>query len=163
MSRAYIGMGSNIGDRMEYLRAGLKALLAAAPELIVVGTSSVYESEPVGMTDQDDFYNAAVAVETTLSPHELLRLLHEIEVDNGRQRLTRWGPRTLDLDILLFSDVAMDDPDLTIPHPRMADRRFALEPIVEIDPGAELPDGRSVSGLLEALGDEQVIWRIGEL
>lgn len=163
MSRAFIGMGSNIGDRIAHLRAGLTALMAAAPDVIVVGRSSVYESEPVGMTDQDDFYNAVVAVETTLSPSELLKLLHEIEIANGRQRLTRWGPRTLDLDLLLYSGVEQDDPDLTLPHPRLAERRFVLEPLLEVDRDVRHPDGTPVTRLLEDLGDGQAAWRAGEL
>jgi 2-amino-4-hydroxy-6-hydroxymethyldihydropteridine diphosphokinase len=86
MSRAYIGMGSNLGDRLDNLRAGMRALTAAAPEVLVVGRSSVYDSAPVGMTDQPDFYNAVVAVETTLDPYQLLSLCHKIEVEDARPR-----------------------------------------------------------------------------
>jgi 2-amino-4-hydroxy-6-hydroxymethyldihydropteridine diphosphokinase len=163
VSRAYIGMGSNMGDRAGHLRAGLTALMGAIPDVIVVERSRVYESQPVGMTDQPDFCNAVVAVETTLSPRELLSLLSEIEIQNGRQRITRWGPRTLDLDILLFGEVEMDTPDLTIPHPRLMERRFVLEPILEIDPAAKLPDGTPLRSLLDGLGDDQPTWCAGSL
>lgn len=163
MARAYIGMGSNEGDRMAHLKGGLAALGKAAPRLIVVGTSSVYGSTPVGMTDQPDFLNAVVAVETTLGPYELLDLLNAIERENGRRRLERWGPRTLDMDILTYGDLRQDDPVLTLPHPRLRERRFVLEPLLEIDPDATLPGGSPVRRLLEEIGDDQVTWLAGEL
>ncbi|MHB8894209.1 MAG: 2-amino-4-hydroxy-6-hydroxymethyldihydropteridine diphosphokinase [Candidatus Geothermincolia bacterium] len=163
MSRAYIGMGSNMGDRAEYLKAGLSALMRTAPDIIVVGKSSIYESQPVGMTDQPDFFNAVVAVETTIGPHELLERLQAIEIENGRQRITRWGPRTLDLDILLFGDLEQDDPDLTVPHPRLKERRFVLEPLLEIEPLAALPDGTSLRSLLDVMDDDQPAWVTGKL
>ena len=163
MSRAYIGMGSNMGDRLENLKAALMALSAALPEIVLIAKSGVYGSEPVGMTDQPDFLNAVVAVETTLDPKALLAFLHEVEIERGRQRITRWGPRTLDLDILMYGDVQMDDPDLTIPHPRLLERRFVLEPLLEIAPGARLPDGTPLQSVLDALGDEQATWRSGDL
>jgi 2-amino-4-hydroxy-6-hydroxymethyldihydropteridine diphosphokinase len=163
VSRAYVGMGSNMGDRGAYLRAGLTALMGAIPEVIVVDKSSVYESQPVGMTDQPDFCNAVVSVETTLDPFELLALIQEIEIQNGRQRITRWGPRTLDMDILLFGEVEMDTADLTIPHPRLKERRFVLEPLLEIDPDAKLPDGTPLSSVLDRLGDDQPTWCAGKL
>lgn len=163
MSRAYIGLGSNMGDRLSYLKAGLRAIAAATPEVIVIGKSSVYDSEPVGMTDQPDFYNAVVAVETTLDPYQLLSLLHKIEIDMGRQRITRWGPRTLDLDVLMYAEVEQDDPKLILPHPRLTERRFVLEPMLEIEPEAKLPDGTPLVRLLDELGDSQATWRVGEL
>ncbi len=163
MSRAYVGLGSNMGDRLGYLRAGLTALMGAAPEVIVVGKSGAYESEPVGMTDQPDFCNAVVAVETTLGPYELLKMLQRIETENGRQRITRWGPRTLDLDLLLFGDTEQDDPELTIPHPRLVKRRFVLEPLLEIEPEAKLPDGTRLASVLDGLNEDQPTWRLGDL
>lgn len=162
MSRAYIGMGSNMGDRAEHIRAGLTMLMGAIPDVVVIGKSSLYESQPVGMTDQPDFLNAVVEVETTLSPQELLQLVHEIEVENGRKRITRWGPRTLDMDILMFGDLEMDDADLTIPHARLRERRFVLEPLLEIAPEARLPDGTPLKALLDSLCDDQPTWRSGE-
>jgi len=163
VSRAYIGMGSNVGDRLENLKAAAMSLSAALPEMVLIARSGVYGSEPVGMTDQPDFLNAVVAIETTLDPYKLLSFLHDIEITRGRQRITRWGPRTLDLDILLFADVAQDDPDLTLPHPRLTERRFVLEPLLEIAPEAKLPDGTPLRSVLDALGDEQATWRTGDL
>ena len=163
MSRAYIGLGSNMGDRQENLRAAMRALSGALPDIVVVGKSGVYGSAPVGMTDQPDFLNAVMAVETTLEARSLLSFLHQIEIDMGRQRITRWGPRTLDLDILMYGDEHSDNEDLTLPHPRLVERRFALEPLLEIEPRATLPDGTPLSALLEKLGDEQAAWRVGEL
>jgi 2-amino-4-hydroxy-6-hydroxymethyldihydropteridine diphosphokinase len=162
VSRAYIGLGSNEGDRLENLKAGV-AKLAATHDVVVVAKSGVYDSEPVGMTDQGDFLNAVVAVETALDPYQLLDLILKIELDHGRQRITRWGPRTLDLDILLFGDIVQDDPELSIPHPRLKERRFVLEPLVEIEPEVRLPDGTPAKKLLDDLGDSQVVWRYGDL
>lgn len=161
MSRAYIGMGSNVGDRHENLKAAVRSLSAALPDVVLIARSSVYGSEPVGMTDQPDFLNAVVAVETTLDPHKLLAFLHDIEIERGRQRITRWGPRTLDLDILMYGDLQVDDPDLTLPHPRLAERRFVLEPLLEIAPEAHLPDGTPLQSVLDSLGDAQATWRTG--
>lgn len=162
MSRVYIGLGSNTGDRLDCLRAGVSSL-ASAEDVVVVAKSGVYESEPVGVTDQPDFLNAVIAVETTLDPYELLSLLHRIEIENGRQRITRWGPRTLDLDILIFGDLEQDDPKLLLPHPGLKERRFVLEPLIEADPDVRLPEGIRVRTLLDELGDSQSVWRSGDL
>ncbi len=162
MTRAYLGLGSNEGDRLENLRQGVMAL-KGADDVVVVGVSSVYESEPVGMCDQTDFLNVVVAVETTLGARELLDLAFEIERERGRRRLVRWGPRTLDVDLLVVGDVVSDDPALPLPHPRLKERRFVLEPLVQIEPELLLPDGTPVGGLLEALGSGQVVWNAGEL
>jgi 2-amino-4-hydroxy-6-hydroxymethyldihydropteridine diphosphokinase len=162
VSRAYIGLGSNEGDRLENLRAGV-AELAAAKDVVVVGKSSVYDSEPVGMTDQGDFLNAVVAVETSLDPYHLLGLVMKIELAHGRQRIARWGPRTLDMDILLFGDLEQDDPELSVPHPRLKERRFVLEPLLEVEPEVRLPDGTPAKKLLDDLADGQAVWRYGDL
>lgn len=162
MSRAYIGLGSNMGDRLANLRAGVAGLVMAE-DVVLIGKSGVYDSEPVGLTDQPDFLNAVVAVETVLDPYQLLSLLHKIELERGRQRITRWGPRTLDLDILLFDDVEQDDPKLLIPHPRLKERRFVLEPLLEVAPDVRLPDGTPVLMLLDELAESQSVWRSGEM
>ena len=162
MSRAYIGLGSNEGDRLENLKAGV-ADLSVADDVVVVGKSGVYDSEPVGVTDQGDFLNAVVAVETSLDPHQLLSLVLKIELAHGRQRITRWGPRTLDMDILLFGDIEQDDPELSIPHPRFRERRFVLEPLLEVEPEVRLPDGTPAKKLLDDLADSQVVWRYSDL
>jgi 2-amino-4-hydroxy-6-hydroxymethyldihydropteridine diphosphokinase len=140
LTRAYLGIGSNLGDRLGHLQAGVSSL-ADEQGVEVVAVSSVYRTEPVGGPGQPEFLNAVVAVETTLSPRELLDLAQRIEGERDRMREERWGPRTLDLDILLFGDTRLHEADLEIPHPRLADRRFALEPLLEVDPGAALPDG----------------------
>ncbi len=162
MSRVYIGLGSNIGDRLAFLRAA-EADIAAIDDLFIVGKSGVYESEPVGMTDQDDFLNAVISVETTLPAERLLELLQDIELKHGRQRITRWGPRTIDLDMLLYDDLQQDGPNLTLPHPRLRERRFVLEPMLELDPEVRLPDGTPVKKLLDEMGDLQAVWRSGDL
>jgi 2-amino-4-hydroxy-6-hydroxymethyldihydropteridine diphosphokinase len=145
---AYIGLGSNLGDREENLLAALERL----SELSLVRASSFRETDPVGVTDQPRFLNAAAELETDLSPRDLLVKLLEIERELGRDRAaeTRWGPRTIDLDLLLYGDEVLDEPGLTVPHPRLAERRFALEPLQELAPELTLPDGRRVRDLLDA-------------
>jgi 2-amino-4-hydroxy-6-hydroxymethyldihydropteridine diphosphokinase len=143
---AYIGLGSNLGDREGNLREAL-ALLA---ELGEVRASSFRETEPVGVTDQPRFLNAAAEVSTDLPAHDLLDALLAIERDLGRDRSReeRWGPRTLDLDLLLYGDDVIDEQGLTVPHPRLAERRFVLEPLHELAPDLVLPDGTRVGDLL---------------
>ncbi len=154
-STALIGLGSNLGDRRVWLNGAIAAL-DASPGLRVIRVSSFRETEPVGGPDgQGPYLNAAVAVETTLDPAKLLRTLQSIENRAGRTRSVRWGERTLDLDLLLFDDAIVESEELTIPHPRMTERRFVLEPLAEIAPEAIVPrTGRSVSELLsDLIGD----------
>ncbi|HDK45475.1 MAG TPA: 2-amino-4-hydroxy-6-hydroxymethyldihydropteridine diphosphokinase, partial [Actinobacteria bacterium] len=122
----------------------------------VVAVSSVYETAPVGGPDQGPYLNAVAVVETDLEPYELLDSLLRIEQRTGRERTVRWGPRTLDLDLILYGDRVLDDERLTVPHPRLAQRRFVLEPLAEVWPGAVLPDGRPVTGLLSGVQDQSV-------
>ena len=150
MPRAYIGLGANLGGREETLRQAI-AILAAADRVAVIRVSELRETDPVGMVDQPRFLNGAVAVETALAPRELLETLLRIERELGRVRGERWGPRTIDLDLLLYGDEVVDEPGLTIPHPRLHERRFALEPIAELDPTVEVPRRGRVSELLAAL------------
>ena len=148
--RAYIGLGGNLSNRELYLR-GAVDLLAADPEIDVVAVSSFRETDPVGYREQPPFLNGAVAVETDLAPRVLLERLLAVERELGRDRSgPRWGPRTVDLDLLLYGDQTIDEPGLTVPHPRLAERRFALEPLAELDPQLALPDGRLVSDLVAA-------------
>jgi 2-amino-4-hydroxy-6-hydroxymethyldihydropteridine diphosphokinase len=126
--RAFLGLGSNIGDR----RQTLLDAVAAIPELVAV--SPVYETEPVGGPEQGPFYNIVVELDTERSPHELLALCRELEQAAGRVRVVRWGPRTLDVDVLLVGDLTVDDDDLVVPHPRMAQRNFVMVPLLDLAP-----------------------------
>jgi 2-amino-4-hydroxy-6-hydroxymethyldihydropteridine diphosphokinase len=137
MARAYIGLGSNLGDREGHLRAALQALRGAG--VVILRTSRFIVTRPVGKTDQPDFLNAAAALDTDLSARELLDLLLRIESALGRVRAGRWGPRTLDLDLLLYGDEVIREPGLEVPHPRLHERRFVLEPLAEIAPDARHP------------------------
>jgi 2-amino-4-hydroxy-6-hydroxymethyldihydropteridine diphosphokinase len=149
--RAFIGLGSNLGDREGWLRGAVK-LLREEPEIEVVGVSSMRETEPVGYLDQPHFLNAAVEVETALPASRLLDRLLAVERALGRRRVgPRFGPRTIDLDLLLYGDALIDEPSLTVPHPRLAERRFALEPLHELDPTLVVPGRGRVSELLAAL------------
>ena len=147
--RAYVGVGANLGDREETIRSAV-ALLGTQPGIDVVAVSSLRETEPVGYVDQPAFLNGAVAIETELSPQELLGRLLAVELALGRVRgkSPRFGPRAIDLDLLLYGAEVVDEPGLTVPHPRLAERRFVLEPLHELDPDLLLPDGRAVRDLL---------------
>jgi 2-amino-4-hydroxy-6-hydroxymethyldihydropteridine diphosphokinase len=129
----YIGLGSNLGNRRAYLRAGIRDL-AAALGMCFTQASSVYLSPPAGPVAQPDFYNAAAAFTTTLPPTQLLRLLLKTEDIHGRQRKIHWGPRTLDLDLLLYGQCRIDTPNLKIPHPYLTRRDWVLMPLEEIAP-----------------------------
>lgn len=145
MSTAYVSLGSNQGDRLQLLRSAVTMLRDTA-SIDVTRISSVYETDPVGYQDQPPFLNIVVEVETSLAPHALLKACQSIERALGRVRTIRWGPRTIDLDILLVGDVGLDEEVLTIPHPRMTERAFVLIPLAEIAPGAEVA-GVPVSSL----------------
>jgi 2-amino-4-hydroxy-6-hydroxymethyldihydropteridine diphosphokinase len=149
LTRAYVGLGANLGDREATIRHALE-LLAAQPEIEVVAVSTLCETEPVGYADQPAFLNGAAALDTELPPRALLERLLAVERELGRVRGAgpRFGPRTIDLDLLLYGDEVVDEPGLTVPHPRLAERRFALEPLYELDPGLSLPDGRALRDLL---------------
>jgi 2-amino-4-hydroxy-6-hydroxymethyldihydropteridine diphosphokinase len=147
---AWIGLGSNLGDRRARLDAAVKAL-SETPGIAVRAVSSFYETAPVGGPGgQEPFLNAAAQLETDLGPEHLLQALHAVEHQQGRVRSVRWGERTLDLDLLLYGDQIIETPELTVPHPRFAWRRFVLAPLAEIAPAAIDPwTGRSVAELLE--------------
>ncbi|HET9673862.1 MAG TPA: 2-amino-4-hydroxy-6-hydroxymethyldihydropteridine diphosphokinase [Gaiellaceae bacterium] len=139
MQLAYIGVGANLGDREATMRAALAAL-DAAPGVRVVAVSSFVETEPVGYLDQPRFLNAAAAVETDLDARGLLDALLAVERELGRTRDgPRYGPRTIDLDLLLFGDERLDEPGLTVPHPRLHERQFVLDPLAELDPDLAVP------------------------
>jgi 2-amino-4-hydroxy-6-hydroxymethyldihydropteridine diphosphokinase len=151
--RAYIGLGANLADREGTIEQAV-GLLGAEPGIEVVSVSSLRETEPWGRVAQPAFVNGAVAVETTLEPRALLGVLLDVERRLGRVRNERWGPRTIDLDLLLYGDVVLDEPGLTVPHPRLHERAFALEPLQELDPELAVPGRGSVADLLAALAGE---------
>ncbi len=162
MSIMWLGLGSNLGERADALRWALDELSIRG--LIVQAVSGAYETAPQGVEDQPEFLNAACRVSTGLGPRDTLRVAKEIEADAGRVDGPRWGPRPLDIDILLWDGGAWDDADLQIPHPRLHERRFALQPLVEVEPLIVLPDGRAASDLLAAIpAHEQPVRRIGDL
>jgi 2-amino-4-hydroxy-6-hydroxymethyldihydropteridine diphosphokinase len=146
--RAYVGLGSNLGEREATLWKALEGL-GATEGIEVLAISSFRETEPVGVVDQPRFVNAAAALETSLSPRELLERLLDVERSLGRHRAVeeRWGPRTLDLDLLLYGGESIDAPGLEVPHPRLTERAFVLEPLLELDPDLRLPDGRPLRDL----------------
>ena len=130
--RAYLGLGSNLGDRAAHLQGAIDGL-AATPGIAVVAVSPVYETDPVGGPPQDDYLNAVVAVDTALGARELLTIAQRLEADAQRVRTERWGPRTLDVDVLLVGDIRVDEPDLVVPHPRLGERDFVLIPLADLD------------------------------
>jgi 2-amino-4-hydroxy-6-hydroxymethyldihydropteridine diphosphokinase len=156
-TRALIGLGSNLGDRKAYLD-GAVAALAAAPGVVLRDVSSYHETAPVGGPEgQGNYLNAALVIETNLEPLDLLHLLHGIERHAGRVRTVHWGPRTLDLDLLLYGDRVIVTGELQVPHPRMAERQFVLAPLAEIAPTAVDPvSHRSVAELLRDLNDPPI-------
>jgi 2-amino-4-hydroxy-6-hydroxymethyldihydropteridine diphosphokinase len=142
---AYVGLGSNLGDR----RA---AILRAAELIDAVRLSTIRETEPWGYADQPAFLNAVAELDTDLQPRRLLDHLLEVEAELGRERgEIRWGPRTIDLDLLLYGDLAIEEPGLTVPHPRLADRLFVLEPLSELAPARKIPGNGTVSEALAGI------------
>jgi 2-amino-4-hydroxy-6-hydroxymethyldihydropteridine diphosphokinase len=155
--QAFLSLGGNIGEPVEAMAAALK-LLDADSNTDVVAVSSLYRTPPWGKTDQPDFFNAAAALETTLTPRELIDLCLASERALKRERLERWGPRIIDIDILTFGDLQVDEPGLQIPHPRMLERAFVLVPLVEIAPKLAV-SGKPVTAwlkLLDATGIEKL-------
>ena len=145
MTVAYVGLGSNLGDR----EATIRRAIAALPGVLAV--SELRETDPVGVTEQPAFLNGAAALDTQLSPREVLDTLLAIERQLGRERRERWGPRTIDLDLLLYGGETVDEPGLTVPHPRLHERRFALEPLADLDPELVVPGRGRVADLLAEL------------
>ena len=159
MSRAFLSVGSNMGDRGSYLRFALKSL-AEHEGIRPIRGSSIYETDAWGPVEQDKYLNACLEVETDLSPSDLLDACQSIESAAGRAREVRWGPRTLDIDILLYDDLTIDSPRLTIPHPRMRQRLFVLVPLMELE--EEVPVIGSLADLMESLPPQGLVARTDE-
>jgi len=151
---AALGLGGNLGDPVVAFATALRRL-SAHEAVSRIRPSSVYRTAPWGKLDQPEFLNMAVLVETTLSARALLDLCLSLEREGGRERRERWGPRTLDIDILTYGGETIDEPGLQVPHPRIAERAFVLAPLAEIAPGMMI-GGRSVADLLEAVMDETI-------
>jgi 2-amino-4-hydroxy-6-hydroxymethyldihydropteridine diphosphokinase len=150
MPAAFIAIGSNLGDRERAIEDALR-LLEAHAGIDVVAVSAIRETDPVGVVDQPRFLNAAAMLETRLSPQQLLERLLGIERELGRVRVERYGPRTIDLDLLVYGDEVVDEPGLRVPHPRLQERRFVLEPLNDLDPGLVVPGLGQVRALLAKL------------
>ena len=159
----YLGLGSNVGNREEHLRAAIAALPEHGVEVEAV--SSAYETEPVGeVLDQPDFLNAAIRIRTELEPEALLEVCKAIEVEHGRMlAASRHSPRPLDIDLLLLGDLDLTTERLTLPHPEVTSRRFVLAPLLELDPELTLPDGTRLADALTTLGPGQQVEQVGAL
>jgi 2-amino-4-hydroxy-6-hydroxymethyldihydropteridine diphosphokinase len=151
VTRAYVGLGANLGDREATIRRAL-ALLGELPDVEILLVSALRETAPVGFLDQPPFLNGAAMLETALDPESLLAELLAIELALGRRRGSeRNGPRTIDLDLLVYGEDVVDEPGLTVPHPRLHERRFALQPLADLDPGLRIPGRGTVAEALARL------------
>lgn len=157
---AFLSLGSNLGDRLEHLQQAVDQL-DADPRTRVDAVSSVYETDPVGGPEQDAYLNIAARVLTTRSPRGLLALCNRIEAALGRVREVRWGPRTVDLDVLLYGDRVIRTRRLEVPHPRLRERAFVLVPLIEVAPGLDLPGGGSAASALARLAPVEGVRMIG--
>jgi 2-amino-4-hydroxy-6-hydroxymethyldihydropteridine diphosphokinase len=146
---AYLGLGSNLGDRLATLQAAVDRL-GREPGIRVDASSRVWETAPVGGPAQPDYLNAVIRIDTDLEPADLLAACLRVEAALGRVRTERWGPRTIDVDVLLYDERTVDEPDLQVPHPRLAERAFLLAPLLELAPDPVLPDGRRPGDLAPA-------------
>lgn len=153
--RAYIGLGSNLADPLQQLATAVAAL-ATLPRSRLIAQSPFYRSAPVGPQDQPDFINGAVELETRLPALALLDELQAIEQNHGRERVQHWGPRTLDLDLLLYGDQQIDVERLQVPHRELANRDFALQPLLDLNPDLALPDGRRLTDLRRHCPDNRL-------
>lgn len=157
---AYIALGSNMGDREHFLLEAIRQL-DGHEGIAVTGRSSVYETEPVGVVDQASFLNMVIEVKTLLSPHALFDVMVQTELELGRTRELRWGPRTIDLDLLMYEDAVQDDPSLILPHPRMLERAFVMIPLVEVLQACKSKQAAAMAAHLDRLdGKEGVtLWK----
>lgn len=154
MSKAYLGIGSNIGNTRENIEKSIE-LLKNNPSIIVSTISSFYETAPVGYTNQDWFLNIVVEIDTSLNPYHLLDYCNNIEKELKRERIIRWGPRTIDIDILLYEGFSSDDEKLIVPHPRMCERAFVMIPLYEIATDLTI-NNKNIKDIAENLKEEEV-------
>ncbi|HWR38860.1 MAG TPA: 2-amino-4-hydroxy-6-hydroxymethyldihydropteridine diphosphokinase [Patescibacteria group bacterium] len=157
-----LGLGSNLGDRAENIRRAV-ALLSEQKEIAVEKVASLYETEPVGYVDQAPFLNTVVEIKTTLSPRELLERCLQVELQMGRVREVRWGPRNIDIDLLIYNDVVWEDAELILPHPRLQDRRFVLVPLQELAADEIVCQGARAAELLARTPDTSQVVKYGPL
>ncbi|HTL99999.1 MAG TPA: 2-amino-4-hydroxy-6-hydroxymethyldihydropteridine diphosphokinase [Candidatus Omnitrophota bacterium] len=161
MRRVYVGIGSNLGDREFLIRKAVESL-RQLPQTNVSGVSSLYDTEPVGETEQPPFLNAVAWIETELLPRELLWQMLLIEKRMGRVRSKRWGPRSIDLDLLFYDDELIDEPDLQVPHPEAHRRAFVLYPLLELDPNFRHPvTGETVRRMIQKLPPNPPVRKLG--
>lgn len=155
MNKAYIGLGSNISPRLSYLNEAVTAL-QAVEQISITNQSAIYQTDPVGYEDQNKFLNQVIEIETTLKPVELLEACQSVEEKLGRERTVRWGPRTIDLDLLLYNEEIIELDQLLIPHPRMVQRAFVLVPLTELDSEIHIPTvNKTVKQQLASLSKEE--------
>lgn len=157
----FLGLGSNLGDRLAHLQDAVE-LLHARPGIRIDAVSGVYETDPVGGPEQEAFLNMAVRAATRSSPRRVLAACQGVEQALGRVRTVRWGPRTIDIDILLYEQRVISTRRLEVPHPRLVERPFALVPLAEVAPGWRLPDGRSVAEVLAGLAPVEGVRQVGD-
>ncbi|MCA9899546.1 MAG: 2-amino-4-hydroxy-6-hydroxymethyldihydropteridine diphosphokinase [Anaerolineales bacterium] len=151
MQTIYLGLGTNLGDRAANLQAAIQGL---AEKLVIAAVSPIYQTPPWGVTDQPDFLNLCLAAKTNLPPVELLTFVKNLEVELGRQPAKRWGPRLIDIDILFYANQLIETENMTIPHPRLAERAFVLRPLADIAPDFVHPAlGETMADLAEKVGD----------
>lgn len=153
MNKAYLGLGTNMGDRENYLKSAIN-LLNDNENIIVTNKSKIYETKAWGYTKQDDFLNICIEIKTSLNEYELLKICQEIELKLNRERIIRWGPRTIDIDILFFNDITLDDEKLYIPHPRISERAFVLIPLMDINQNLSIK-GKVIGEYLNSLTNDE--------
>lgn len=159
MSRVYLGLGTNVGDRLKYLNDAID-YIKKIENTKIVRISKVYETRPWGYTNQNDFLNLCVAIETNLKPKDLLQKCLEVELNLKRERIIRWGPRTIDIDILIYDDIICNDEKLTLPHPRIQERAFVLIPLIDLNEKLTIK-GRLLKDWLSELDVEEIKEYIG--
>lgn len=154
MNKAYLGLGTNMGDKQAYLKEACK-IISDNTNINIVKISKVYKTKAWGYTNQDDFLNICIEVDTNLSPEELLEVCHEVENKLNRVRVIRWGPRTIDVDILFFNNIISTDENLTLPHPRIKERAFVLIPLMDLNKELSI-DNKTISYYLSNLEKEEL-------